>query len=77
MLVLPPLRAGPESLVNLAPHGGCTEEIFSQGHHVHAVQIMGRLHEQDHVVDELLDLAGTDPSTGQAGSAADGSGDGR
>jgi hypothetical protein len=77
MVILYRLRAGPEPLINLAPHGRNTEEILSKGHHVHALQITGRLHEQDHVVHELLDLAWTDASTGQARSAADALGGGR
>jgi hypothetical protein len=77
MLVLSPLRAGSEPLIDLAPHGRNTEEILSKGHHVHALQIRGRLHEQDHVIDELLDLARTDASTGQAGNTLEASGDGR
>jgi hypothetical protein len=77
MLISSCLQGSPESLIDLAPHGRSAEEIFPKGHHVHALQIRRRLHEQDHVVEVLLDFARTDPSIRETRRPADASGDGR
>jgi hypothetical protein len=77
MLISSCLQGSPESLINLAPHGRSAKEILPEGHHVHALQIRRRLHEQDHVVEELIDFARTDPSIREARGPADASGDGR
>jgi hypothetical protein len=66
----PGAGSGATALIDLVLHRRNTEEVFSEGQHVHALQIMGRFHKQEHIVEEIFDFAGAVLLVGQASLSA-------